>query len=102
MNLGHIACCTLVAAIAAPLAMLAPTAPAGELWPQRTVRIIVPFAAGTDAPARQLGEQLAKRWKQPVVIANRTGAEGLLGVAAFTAMRDDQTLMFHSAASTTT
>jgi tripartite-type tricarboxylate transporter receptor subunit TctC len=39
-----------------------------DSWPQRTVRVIVPFAAGSDPAARAFAEQLAKRWKQPVVI----------------------------------
>ena len=71
-------------------------------WPQRTVRLIVPFAAGSDAAARAFAEQLAKRWKQPVVIENRPGAEGMIGVSAFTGMKDDHVLFYFSAAPITT
>jgi tripartite-type tricarboxylate transporter receptor subunit TctC len=67
-------------------------------WPQRTVRVITPFAPGTDAPLRAFAEPLANRWKQSVVIENRPGAEGMIGVAAFTALRDDHTLLYFSAA----
>jgi tripartite-type tricarboxylate transporter receptor subunit TctC len=73
-----------------------------DSWPQRTVRLIVPFAAGSDPAARAFAEQLAKRWKQPVVIENRPGAEGMIGVAAFTSMKDDHTLFYFSAAPITT
>jgi tripartite-type tricarboxylate transporter receptor subunit TctC len=77
-------------------------AAAGDPWPQRTVRLIVPFAAGADPAARAFAEPLAKRWKQPVVIENRPGAEGMIGVSAFTSMKDDHVLLYYSAAPITT
>ncbi|MEA2924934.1 MAG: hypothetical protein QOD25_2056, partial [Alphaproteobacteria bacterium] len=45
-------------------------------WPQRTVRLIVPFGAGTsnDTTARHFAERLSKRWGQAVVIENQPGA----------------------------
>src|SRR5262249_57935488 len=43
-------------------------------------------------------ERLAERWKQPVVVENRPGADGMMGVNAFVAMRDDHTLLFSFAA----
>ena len=53
-------------------------------FPDRPVRLIVPFAAGgvTDLAARLIGQQLSAKWGQPVVIENRPGAGGLLGVDA--------------------
>jgi tripartite-type tricarboxylate transporter receptor subunit TctC len=76
------------------------TAIAGEAWPQHAVTMIVPFGAGSgpDIAARVYAEQLAVRWKQPVTIDNRPGAEGLIGVTAFAATRDDHTLLFAPAA----
>ena len=73
---------------------------AAEGWPQRAVTLIVPFGsgAGPDIAARIYAEQLAARWKQPVIVENRTGAEGLIGVAAFAATRDDHVLLFSPAA----
>jgi len=73
---------------------------AAEPWPQRPVRLIVPIAAGTgsDISARQFAERLADRWKQPVVVENRPGAEGLIGTNAFAAMHDDHVLLFSPAA----
>src|SRR5262249_58767419 len=52
--------------------------------------------------ARAFAEQLAKRWKQPVVIENRPGAEGMIGVSAFTSTKDDHALFYFSAAPITT
>src|SRR6185503_13023549 len=58
----------------------------GEEWPHRTVRLIVPFASGSgpDVAARLYADRLTVRWKRSVIVENRTGAEGLVGVTAFT------------------
>lgn len=52
-------------------------------FPTRPINFIVQFGAGssTDLVARRLGEVLSDRLRQPVVITNRTGAGGVLGVA---------------------
>jgi tripartite-type tricarboxylate transporter receptor subunit TctC len=65
-------------------------------WPQRTVRVIVPIGAGsgTDVAARLFADGLAERWKRAVVIDNRPGADGLIGVAAFAGMHDDHVLLY--------
>jgi tripartite-type tricarboxylate transporter receptor subunit TctC len=80
--------------------IMAPRANAAEAWPQRAVNLIVPIGSGSgpDIAARIYAEQLALRWKQPVVVENRTGAEGLIGVTAFARMQDDHTLLFSPAA----
>lgn len=50
-------------------------------YPSRPVTIIVPFPAGgtTDILAREVGNELSKKWGQPVVIENPSGASGTIG-----------------------
>ena len=50
-------------------------------YPDRTVKIIVPFPAGgtADAVPRVVADWLSRKWGQPVVIENRTGAAGNIG-----------------------
>lgn len=91
------------AVVAAGLAMVSIAVAAAEsagAWPQRTVHLIVPFASGSgpDVAARLYAERLTLRWKRAVVVENRTGAEGLVGVTAFAGMKDDHALLFSPAA----
>jgi tripartite-type tricarboxylate transporter receptor subunit TctC len=55
-----------------------------QTWPQKPVRVIVPFAPGgaSDLMPRVVGEKLSPMWGQPVVIENRPGAAGNLGMEA--------------------
>jgi tripartite-type tricarboxylate transporter receptor subunit TctC len=67
----------LATPLLAPVATRAQEPP----FPSRAVRIVVSFTAGgtTDIIARLIGQQLAERWGQPVVIDNRPGAGGNIG-----------------------
>jgi len=58
-------------------------AQASSNFPDRSVRIIVPFGAGgaTDIIARTVGQKLSEMWKQPVVIDNKSGANGNIGAS---------------------
>ena len=75
---------------------LSRTAPAAEGWPQRTVKLIVPLgpASGADVTARLLADHLSRRWRQAVVVENRPGADGIVGLAAFLSGSDDHVLLF--------
>jgi tripartite-type tricarboxylate transporter receptor subunit TctC len=69
-------------------------------FPERPVRIIVPFAAGAniDITARQIGQKLAETLGQPVVVENRGGAGGTIGTAvAAKATPDGYTVLFGNA-----
>jgi tripartite-type tricarboxylate transporter receptor subunit TctC len=52
-------------------------------FPDRPVRVVVPYgvAGNFDIIARLLGQSLSERWGKPVVIENRTGANGNIGTA---------------------
>ena len=65
-------------------------------WPERTVRVMLPAAAGSsiDVAARLYAERLATLWGKPVVIDNRAGADGILAVQGFLQGNDDHTLLF--------
>ena len=56
---------------------------AGQSFPNKTIRIIVPFTAGsaTDIMARTTGEKLSAAWGQPVLVENKPGAGGTIGAA---------------------
>lgn len=86
-------------------AMLAAHAPARAAdYPDRAVRLVVPFPAGgaTDLMARALGQKLAERLGQPVLIDNRAGAGGGIGAEAVaTAAPDGHTLLFATMGSLT-
>jgi len=63
------------------VAVATPFAAAQEDYPNRPVKLIVPFppGGGTDILARPIAQKLAELWRQPVVIDNRGGAGGNLG-----------------------
>jgi tripartite-type tricarboxylate transporter receptor subunit TctC len=72
---------------------------AAQTYPDKPVRLVVPFAAGgpADALGRILGEKLNQRWGQPVVIENRGGAGGNVGAAAVArAPADGYTLLLNA------
>ncbi|MEH2553804.1 tripartite-type tricarboxylate transporter receptor subunit TctC [Bradyrhizobium algeriense] len=60
--------------------VLAPAASWGETFPSRPIKFLVPFAAGsaTDAVARLVGDYVASKLKQAVVVENKAGASGIL------------------------
>lgn len=74
----------------------AQTAPAAE-YPERTVEITVPFAAGgtPDVLARALAESMSSTLKQPFIVLNKLGAGGAIGAAAVArAEPDGYSLLF--------
>ncbi|HUP95806.1 MAG TPA: tripartite tricarboxylate transporter substrate binding protein [Burkholderiales bacterium] len=88
----------ITAALAAISLMCAMHA-AAQQWPDKTVRILVPFApgGGTDIQARLLSAAFHKSMGQSFIIDNRTGAGGLIaGQLAVDAPPDGNTILFTS------
>ena len=88
----------LLILVAAALASLAPLAGAQQ-YPSRPVRFIVPFPAGgpTDVVARLVAYKLTEAWGQQVVVDNRGGAGGNIGMGiAANASPDGHTVLFVS------
>jgi tripartite-type tricarboxylate transporter receptor subunit TctC len=86
----------LLAGLAAPAVARGQTT-----WPDRPVRIVVPYAPGgpSDILARTLGAALFEVWKQPVVIENRPGAGSAIGTEVVArAAPDGHTLLLAATA----
>jgi tripartite-type tricarboxylate transporter receptor subunit TctC len=90
MNKGVAAMFALVAATSTALA---------DEWPSRPIRVIIPFAAGsaTDTMTRPVLEQVSKQLGQPIVVENRGGGGGTIGMGAVAhAQPDGYTLLVYS------
>jgi tripartite-type tricarboxylate transporter receptor subunit TctC len=92
----------IIGALTAALALGATTAPSraqGD-YPNKPIRILVPFAPGgfVDVAARIVGQKLGEKWGQQVIVENRPGGNGFIAVtAAAKAAPDGYTLlMAHS------
>ena len=76
---------TLAAGICFAIAGFGPAAHAAdEAWPNRPVKVIVPYTPGTgiDILARVTGQKLSERLKVAVIVDNRPGASGNIGTEA--------------------
>ena len=76
-----------------------PQTSAGKVWPTKRVQVIVPFAPGsaTDLLPRMVFEQVAANVGQTIIIENRPGGGGAIGVgAAAKAEADGHTILVHS------
>ena len=69
------------AAVATLAAMFALDAQAQQ-YPNKPLKIIVPYTAGgtTDMLARTIGQKLTDKWGQPVIVENKPGANGIIGI----------------------
>ncbi len=90
----------LVNLLALPLALaLAPAVGQAQAWPSKPVTLVVPFPPGgsNDVAARVVAESARKRLGQTVVVDNKPGANGALGVdAVLRAPKDHHTFLVAS------
>jgi tripartite-type tricarboxylate transporter receptor subunit TctC len=87
MNRRHLIAAALLALAAAP-------ALAQPAWPSKAVKIVVPTGPGSslDLIARSMSDKLGQRWGQPVVVENKPGAGGMLGLDIAAKASDGHTL----------
>lgn len=71
---------TLLAGLGAGFVLPAAFTARAATFPERTVRIVVPYAVGVgpDVVARSLAERLTRQWGQPVIVDNKPGASGIV------------------------
>jgi tripartite-type tricarboxylate transporter receptor subunit TctC len=74
---------TLLSAFAAGALVAAPSTSDAQEFPNRPVRIIVPYSVGfgPDIVARTVAQRLSQVWHQPVVVENRPGASGIVALS---------------------
>ena len=90
--------CSSIAAVIVAFACCTP-AGAADAWPAKPIRIVIPYAAGgpIDAMTRPLAQKLSPALGMPVVVDNRGGANGVIGVEiAAKAPADGYTLVVGS------
>ena len=73
---------SLLPALAAVLVGLSSPSAIAQQYPNKTVTVIVGYNAGggTDTIARLVADSLSKKWNQQVIVANKPGAAGAIGV----------------------
>ncbi len=87
---------SLIGTLATAAACALPAAAQAQAWPSQPIRVIVPFQAGdlADVIARMVGQKMSDDLGQPVVVENRPGASGLVGLqTAMQAPADGHTLV---------
>jgi tripartite-type tricarboxylate transporter receptor subunit TctC len=95
---------TLIALALCAVTLAASDARAQGTYPEKTVRIIVPFPAGgaTDILGRLVAERLSGAWGKPVVVENVSGAAGATGTGAAAKAAPDGYTLLTAVATTTT
>jgi len=86
---------SIIASVILAAIVLSPLSAPAQTWPQRPVRFLVPLGpgAGVDIGARLLADRLSPRWRQPVVVENRPGGDGIVAISALVGAHDDHILL---------
>lgn len=93
---------TTIRAILGVCILATATAASAQTYPDRAVKVIVPYTAGggTDTVARAISQRLSEKWGQPVVVENRPGAGTTIGTdSVVKSAPDGYTLLFSDSAS---
>jgi tripartite-type tricarboxylate transporter receptor subunit TctC len=94
----------ILRSLAMTFACVATTTVFAQTYPEKPIKLIVPFAAGagTDAVARFVAQRLETELKQPIVVENKVGASGAIGTQEVArAQADGYTLLFVASPFTT-
>jgi len=85
----------VAAALFASLPLFAEPSQA-QTWPQRPVKLIIPFGpgAGADIGARLIQASLQARWGKPVIIVNQPGGDSIVAIQSFLSANDDHTFLW--------
>src|SRR6202795_3596804 len=78
------------------LGVAAPVSVVAQDYPSKPIRWIIPYPTGgtSDFLARLIGQKLTEAWKQPILVDNRSGANGNIGTdAAAKAAGDGYTML---------
>jgi tripartite-type tricarboxylate transporter receptor subunit TctC len=97
--MGHVRrwfCALALGVLLAPLVWTTALQAQAQVWPQRSVRLILTLGpgSGSDIGARLLADRLTKRWGQPIVVENRPGGDGIVAITSFVGAHDDHVLLF--------
>lgn len=85
----------------APIAATYGAASHAQAWPEKPVKLLLsqPAGSGADSIARMIGDQLSRKWGQPIVVENRPGGQNAIGAqAAARSAADGYTFYFATAA----
>jgi tripartite-type tricarboxylate transporter receptor subunit TctC len=84
-------CAHLLAALLLAVSVVSPVCADDARWPERPVRLIVPFAAGSssDTIARIVTQKLGERLGQPIIIENRVGGASVIGTQVLSRAEPD-------------
>ena len=87
----HLGSAAAIAFICAAAAAQPASTGSGQAYPSRPVRIVVPQApgGGLDISTRAIALKLAESWGQQVIVDNRAGANGIIGIEAVAKSKPD-------------